>query len=265
MRELRAITDALRGVFEAEGYGEVWTPTLEYEEVLQSAGIGAEPAYRVFDDHGEVLALRSDMTVPIARLVATRYAGAEPPLRFHYAAHAYRAVRPHRGQMREVLQAGIELVGAPPPHGTAQGPRVAWRARAGARRHRRGAARDVPGAGRRRSAGLPDRPGRRFAVPGAAGRARGLRGGGGRRAQGARDPRLRRARARGSRAGPRRRRCRSPPARAAAARRLRGPRPGSRRCGRRLARPTGAARADGGRPGDLRPRPLARPRLLHGR
>ena len=32
------------------------------------------PAYRVFDDHGEVLALRADMTVPIARLVATRYA-----------------------------------------------------------------------------------------------------------------------------------------------------------------------------------------------
>ena len=46
------------------------------------------------------------MTVPIARVVATRYATAEPPLRFCYFAHAYRAVRPHRGQMREFLQAG---------------------------------------------------------------------------------------------------------------------------------------------------------------
>jgi len=128
MRELRTITAALQEVFAAEGYGEVWTPTLEYEEVLRRADTGAAPAYRVFDDHGEVLALRSDMTVPIARLVATRYAAAEPPLRFHYTAHAYRAVRPHRGQMREFLQSGIELVGVPAPAGTAEVLRVMCRA-----------------------------------------------------------------------------------------------------------------------------------------
>ena len=131
MRELRDITEAVRGVFELDGYGEVWTPTLEYEAVLARGG-GAPPAYRVFDDHGEVLALRTDMTIPIARLVATRYPTAEPPLRFCYFAHAYRGVRPHRGQMREFLQAGIELVGAPAPDG-----------------HRRGADGPVPRARRR--------------------------------------------------------------------------------------------------------------------
>jgi ATP phosphoribosyltransferase regulatory subunit len=119
MRELRAITEAVRGVFERDGYGEVWTPALEYEEVLGRGG-GVPPAYRVFDDNGKVLALRTDMTVPIARLVASRYANEDPPLRFCYFAHAYRAVRPHRGQMREFLQAGIELVGAPAPQGTAE-------------------------------------------------------------------------------------------------------------------------------------------------
>jgi ATP phosphoribosyltransferase regulatory subunit len=119
MRELRDVTEAVRGVFELDGYGEVWTPTLEYEAVLGRGG-GAPPAYRVFDDHGEVLALRTDMTIPIARLVATRYPTAEPPLRFCYFAHAYRGVRPHRGQMREFLQAGIELVGSPAPAGTAE-------------------------------------------------------------------------------------------------------------------------------------------------
>jgi len=128
MRELRAITGALRAVFEDEGYGEVWTPTLEYEEVLRRAESGTDPAYRVFDDHGNVLALRSDMTVPIARVVASRYAAAEPPLRFHYTAHAYRAVRPHRGQMREFLQSGVELVGAAAPEGTAEVLRVMCRA-----------------------------------------------------------------------------------------------------------------------------------------
>jgi ATP phosphoribosyltransferase regulatory subunit len=119
MRELRDITEAVRGVFELDGYGEVWTPALEYETVLGRGG-GAPPAYRVFDDHGEVLALRTDMTVPIARLVATRYPTAEPPLRFCYFAHVYRGVRPHRGQNREFLQAGIELVGSPAPDGTAE-------------------------------------------------------------------------------------------------------------------------------------------------
>jgi ATP phosphoribosyltransferase regulatory subunit len=120
MRELRAITETLRGVFERHRYGEVYTPAIEYEEVLRQARGGVPPAYRVFDDHGEVLALRADMTVPIARLVATRYPTADPPLRFCYIAHAYRAVRPHRGQMREFLQAGIELVGAPGAPGTAE-------------------------------------------------------------------------------------------------------------------------------------------------
>ena len=120
MRELRAITEAIRGVLERREYGEVWTPAIEYEDVLRRGETGVAPAYRVMDDHGQVMALRPDMTVPIARIVATRYASAEPPLRFSYFAHAYRGVRPHRGQMREFLQAGIELVGAPGPDGTVE-------------------------------------------------------------------------------------------------------------------------------------------------
>jgi ATP phosphoribosyltransferase regulatory subunit len=82
------------------------------------------PAYRVFDEQGNVLVLRSDMTIPIARVVATRYAHAEPPFRFCYFAYAYRGVRPQRGQSREFLQAGIELIGSPGAHGTAEVLRV---------------------------------------------------------------------------------------------------------------------------------------------
>src|SRR5437764_12010628 len=120
-REVRAITDTLRGVFERHGYGEVYTPALEYESVLSGADMAeARPAYRVFDETGAVLVLRSDMTVPIARVVATRYAASEPPLRFCYFAHCYRGVPPQRGQPRELLQAGIELIGSPAPQGTAE-------------------------------------------------------------------------------------------------------------------------------------------------
>jgi ATP phosphoribosyltransferase regulatory subunit len=74
----------------------------------------------MFDEQGQVLVLRSDMTVPIARLAATRYRNVEPPLRFCYFAHLYRGVRPQRGQSRELLQAGVELVGSEAPAGTAE-------------------------------------------------------------------------------------------------------------------------------------------------
>lgn len=120
MRELRALTDRVREVFERAGFGEVYTPALEYEPPLPGWGRSPEPAYRLFDEQGQVLVLRSDMTVPIARLVATRYRTSDPPLRFSYIAHAYRSVRPQRGQSRELLQAGVELIGAPAPEGTAE-------------------------------------------------------------------------------------------------------------------------------------------------
>jgi ATP phosphoribosyltransferase regulatory subunit len=121
MRELRRLHLALIGVFEERGYGEVSTPAIEYDEVLaRGDGRTADTAYRFFDGSGDLLALRSDMTVPIARLIATRYAKAEMPLRLCYLANAYRAVRPQRGQMREFAQAGVELIGAPAPDGTAE-------------------------------------------------------------------------------------------------------------------------------------------------
>src|SRR5205085_9921592 len=86
MRELREMADRIRGVFERAGYGEVYTPALEYEGTFargalvrdDSAGWASRPAYRVFDQQGSVLVLRSDMTIPIARLVATRYAHSDP-------------------------------------------------------------------------------------------------------------------------------------------------------------------------------------------
>jgi ATP phosphoribosyltransferase regulatory subunit len=121
MRELRAMTDRIRAVFEQAGYGEVYTPALEYESTFARSGASpTRPAYRMFDEQGNSLVLRSDMTIPIARMTATRYGASEPPFRFCYFAHAYRGVRPQRGQSRELLQAGAELIGAAAPEGTAE-------------------------------------------------------------------------------------------------------------------------------------------------
>src|ERR671938_688966 len=107
MSELRALSGSLHATFDRAGYGEVWTPALEYEDVLRRGDERAAGAgYRLFDDRGHVLALRSDMTIPIARLVSARYAEAPLPLRLCYFAHAYRAVERGRGQAREFLQGG---------------------------------------------------------------------------------------------------------------------------------------------------------------
>jgi ATP phosphoribosyltransferase regulatory subunit len=141
MRELRAISSRMRAVFEDAGYGEVHTPALEYEEVLRRGEEHAAGArYRTFDEQGDVLALRSDMTIPIARVVATRYADAEPPLRFCYFAHAWRAVERGVGEPREFLQGGLELIGSSAPEGEAEvlALTIAALEEAGLRRHRVG-------------------------------------------------------------------------------------------------------------------------------
>ena len=59
MRELRAMTDRVRAVFDRAGYGEVYTPALEYEATFARAHMDSgRPAYRVFDEHGNVLVLQ---------------------------------------------------------------------------------------------------------------------------------------------------------------------------------------------------------------
>jgi ATP phosphoribosyltransferase regulatory subunit len=141
MRELREISARMRSTFEDAGYGEVHTPAVEYEEVLRRGEERAAGArYRTFDEQGEVLAMRSDMTIPIARVVATRYADAAPPLRFCYVAHAWRAVERGVGEPREFLQAGLELIGAGGPKADAEvvALTVAALDAAGLRRHRIG-------------------------------------------------------------------------------------------------------------------------------
>jgi ATP phosphoribosyltransferase regulatory subunit len=121
MRELRRVKSKLADAFDRFGYEEVATPTIEYHEVLARGDErGAPEAYRFFDEAGELLAMRTDMTIPIARLVASRFGDAEPPFRLSYIANAYRAITPQRGQMREFTQAGLELIGAEAPEGTAE-------------------------------------------------------------------------------------------------------------------------------------------------
>jgi ATP phosphoribosyltransferase regulatory subunit len=100
-------------VFERWAYEEVQTPYFERFDALE-AGLGDDAASRLFvfaDKSGTQIALRPEMTTPVARLVATRMREATLPLRLSYVAPAYRYEDPQEGRMRETTQAGLELIG----------------------------------------------------------------------------------------------------------------------------------------------------------
>jgi ATP phosphoribosyltransferase regulatory subunit len=119
--ELRAVEAALRERFGRYGYREVMTPVLEFEEVIDRAQEGGlREAFRLFDDGGRVLVLRPDLTIPVARLVATRMAEHPGPVRAFYLARAFRPPPPGRPRPSEQRQAGVELVGANGPGADAE-------------------------------------------------------------------------------------------------------------------------------------------------
>jgi len=75
---------------------------------------------RFLDRDGSMLALRADMTIPVARLVATRLHDCALPQRFCYAGSVFRDVEPRAGQQREFWQAGVELIGSAAPDADAE-------------------------------------------------------------------------------------------------------------------------------------------------
>jgi ATP phosphoribosyltransferase regulatory subunit len=112
----RDIEQILRAVFGRWSYEEVMTPTFERFDVVEK-GLGDEMidlAFQFSDRRSTTLALRPEMTTPIARLVSTRMREASLPLRLSYVATSFRYYeQPQEGRMRELTQAGVELIGAP--------------------------------------------------------------------------------------------------------------------------------------------------------
>ncbi len=111
----REIEETIRGVFATWSYAEMLTPTFESEEALER-GLGEklmQQTFRFTDPLGTSLALRTEMTTPIARVVSARLRNATLPLRLSYIATGYRYEEPQLGRMREFTQAGAELIGGP--------------------------------------------------------------------------------------------------------------------------------------------------------
>jgi len=120
--EREAVSSALSSVFDSWGYGPVETPVAEEYATLEAAGGRSleATAFRLFDIDGSLLALRPEMTLPIARLTASRLSAEPGPHRFRYVAPVFREYASLRGQSRQFTQAGVELVGAPGPVGDAE-------------------------------------------------------------------------------------------------------------------------------------------------
>ncbi len=111
----REIEEIIRRVFRTWSYAEVLTPTFESEEALER-GLGdklMQQTFRFTDPLGASIALRTELTTPIARLVSARLRNATLPLRLSYIATGFRYEEPQLGRMREFTQAGAELIGAP--------------------------------------------------------------------------------------------------------------------------------------------------------
>lgn len=110
----RDVEERIRDVFRSWSYSEVLTPTFESYEALEQ-GLGErlmQQTFRFADPLGQSLALRTEMTTPIARVVSARLRQASLPLRLAYVATAFRYEEPQLGRMREFTQAGAELIGA---------------------------------------------------------------------------------------------------------------------------------------------------------
>ncbi|HMG57725.1 MAG TPA: ATP phosphoribosyltransferase regulatory subunit [Kofleriaceae bacterium] len=117
----RAVAERVMSVFEAWGYARIVTPVFECADVLER-GLGHDAraaAIRFVEPGtGEIVALRPDITPQVARLVATRLADLEGPIRLCYEGAVTRLAG-ELGQ-RELLQAGIELIDLPEPEGDAE-------------------------------------------------------------------------------------------------------------------------------------------------
>jgi ATP phosphoribosyltransferase regulatory subunit len=120
--ERRVVTSAVAEVFERYAYRFVETPAIEeYATLEASAGASVSgAAFRLVDLDGTLLALRPEMTLPIARLAAARLQGEPGAQRLCYVADVYREHASLRGEARQFAQLGVELLGVNGPASDAE-------------------------------------------------------------------------------------------------------------------------------------------------
>lgn len=110
----RAIETTLAELFAEWGYDEVVTPTIEYLDnlTLGSSSNLQDHLFKLFDKDNRTLALRHEMTTPIARLVSSRLKEYPLPMKLSYISSVFRQEQIQMGRQCEFHQAGVELMGS---------------------------------------------------------------------------------------------------------------------------------------------------------
>ena len=110
--KLERMKDVLRRCYASYGFAPLDTPLIEAAEVLLAKGGGEteKQIYR-FQKGESDLALRFDLTVPLAKYVAAHYAELCFPFRRYQIGKVYRGERAQRGRFREFYQADIDIIG----------------------------------------------------------------------------------------------------------------------------------------------------------
>lgn len=109
----RTMIREIEDIFQSCGYEPIMTPTIEFFQTYLTgyARPQDEEFYKFFDQNGQILTLRADMTVPIARFAATKMGDRKPPYRFFYSANVYKVNQSFDGKRNEVTDCGVELIG----------------------------------------------------------------------------------------------------------------------------------------------------------
>ena len=112
-RRRRQMLAVLEDVYTSFGFDPIQTPTVEYAEILKGKG-GSESDKQMFefeDKGGRQVALRFDLTVPLARFVAQHESELTFPFRAYNIGYVWRGDRPQRGRYREFLQSDADIIG----------------------------------------------------------------------------------------------------------------------------------------------------------
>ncbi len=110
--QMERFLQVLRETYSLYGFTPLDTPVIEAAEVLLAKGGGdtEKQIYR-FEKGGSDLALRFDLTVPLAKYVAQNYGVLSFPFRRFQIGKVYRGERAQRGRFREFYQADIDVIG----------------------------------------------------------------------------------------------------------------------------------------------------------
>ena len=106
------IEDKIRKSYEKYGFLPIDTPIIEHSEVLLAkAGGETEKQIYAFEKGDTNLALRFDLTVPLAKYVANYYDKLSFPFRRYQIGKVYRGEKPQKGRFREFYQCDIDIIG----------------------------------------------------------------------------------------------------------------------------------------------------------